>query len=292
MPRRPIFKYSGKHSSVEAGFLLSARTLISFRSAVIISPIHSWRARFAALTLASLSLISAKAQPADGFPPETLAQAPQGKPWEPAWGFWPKAAPEAWQQTHWSFVRQARKGGVDVLFLGDSITKGWSGAGKEIWAQHYQPLKGLNIGIGGDTTRQTLWRLENGALDGIEPKVVVLMIGVNNIFTATGSDEEIAQGVGEIIKRLQAKLPHAKILLQSVLPLGNSAQSERAARINGLLAAMASPSVKFLDLTATFKGPDGKVNAAFYRSDLVHLEAPGYAAWHEALKPVLDEMLR
>lgn len=245
----------------------------------------------AVLVLVLMLPLSVQAQPAAGFPPETLAQAPQGKPWEPAWGFWPKAPPESWQQTHWSFVRQARKGGVDVLFLGDSITKGWSGAGKEVWAQNYQPLKALNIGIGGDTTRQTLWRLENGALEGMQPRVVVLMIGVNNIFTGTGNDEEIARGVGEIIKQIQAKRPDAKILLQSVLPLGNEAQSARAARINRLLAAHQSSSVRFLDLTAVFQGTDGKVNPALYRSDLVHLEAPGYAAWHKVLKPVLDELL-
>jgi lysophospholipase L1-like esterase len=118
------------------------------------------------------------------------------------------------------------------------------------------------------------------------------MIGVNNIFTGTGNDEEIVRGVEEIIKQLQARRPGVKILLQSVLPLGNEAQSARAARINGLLAAQQSSSVKFLDLTAVFKGADGKVNPVLYRSDLVHLEAPGYAAWHEALKPVLDELLR
>ena len=252
------------------------------------SPINLRRTLFAALTLVSVSAMSAPVEPGGPFPPETLAQAPGGKPWEPAWGFWPKAAPD----THWGFVRQARQGGVDVLFLGDSITKGWAGAGKEIWARHYQPMKGLNIGIGGDTTRQTLWRLENGALDGIEPKVVVLMIGVNNIFTATGSDEEIVRGVAEILKRVQARLPRAKILLHGILPLGNQAQSARVARINEMLAGLASPSVRFLDLGDKFKGSDGKVNAALYRSDLVHLEAPGYAVWDEALKPVLDELLR
>jgi platelet-activating factor acetylhydrolase IB subunit beta/gamma len=250
------------------------------------------RVMFAALSFALVPPSSAQAQAGANFSPELLAPAPQGKPWEPAWGFWPKAAPEAWQQTHWGFVREARKGGVDVLFLGDSITKGWAGAGKEIWAQNYQPLKALNIGIGGDTTRQTLWRLENGALDGIHPKVVVLMIGVNNIFTGTGNDEEIVRGVDEIITRIHSMRPEAKILLQSVLPLGNDGQSARASRINGMLAARQSSGVKFLDLTGVFKGADGKINAALYRSDLVHLEAPGYAAWHEALKPALDELLR
>ncbi|CAM3030920.1 GDSL family lipase [Rariglobus hedericola] len=232
------------------------------------------------------------AQPAGGFDPKTLAQAPQGKPWEPAWGFWAQATPESWQQTHWGFVNQAKKGGVDVLFLGDSITKGWAGAGKEVWAQHYQPLKALNIGIGGDTTRQTLWRLENQAMEGIQPKVVVLMIGVNNIFTATGTDEEIAQGIAEIIKQIHAKRPAAKVLLTSVLPLGNAGQSARAAKINRLVAAKQPSFVRFLDLTGTFQGADGKVVAELYTADLVHLAKPGYEAWDKAMRPVLIAMLR
>lgn len=232
------------------------------------------------------------AQPAGGFDPKTLAQAPHGKPWEPAWGFWSAAPPSSWQQTHWGFVNQAKKGGVDVLFLGDSITKGWSGAGKEIWAQAYQPLKALNIGIGGDTTRQILWRLENDALEGIQPKVVVLMIGVNNIFTGTGNDEEIAQGVGEIIKQIHARRPAAKILLTGILPLGNEGQAARALRINGLISAKLPSFVRFLDLTKTFRGPDDKVVAEFYGSDKVHLAQPGYAAWDKFMRPVLTEMLR
>lgn len=244
------------------------------------------------LALALSSLIAVQAQPSGGFDPKTLAQAPQGKPWEPAWGFWPKAPPASWQQTHWGFVSKAKQGGVEVLFLGDSITKGWSGAGKEIWAQHYQPLKALNIGIGGDTTRQTLWRLENEAMAGIQPKVVVLMIGVNNIFTATGTDEEIAQGVGEILKQIHVKSPASKILLFGILPLGNQGQSARAARINVLIAKFQAPSVRFVDLTAKFQNAEGKVIPELYSQDLVHLATPGYAVWHEAMKPVLAEMLK
>ena len=246
----------------------------------------------AALAFVLSAPLAVQAQPAGGFDPKTLAQAPQGKPWEPAWGFWPKATPESWQQTHWGFVSKAKQGGVDVLFLGDSITKGWAGAGKEIWAQTYQPLKALNIGIGGDTTRQTLWRLENQALEGIQPKVVVLMIGVNNIFTGTGNDEEIAKGIDEVVKQIHAKRPAAKILLVGILPLGNEGQSARAAKINGLVTANLPPYVRSLDLTGSFKGADGKVITELYTADLVHLAPPGYAAWDKAMRPVLTEMLR
>lgn len=245
-------------------------------------------------SLFALTLVATctHAQSPGNFPPETLAAAPAGKPWEAAWGFWPKAAPEAWQQTHWGFVNQAKKGNVDVLFLGDSITKGWSGAGKEIWMQNYQPLKALNIGIGGDTTRQVLWRLENGALDGVQPKVVVLMIGVNNIFTGTGTDEEIARGINEIIARIHAQRPAAKILLAGILPLGNVDQSARALNINRLVSAKTPAFVRYLDLTGVFRGADGQVVAELYSNDRVHLAKPGYEAWDKAMRPVLSELLR
>ncbi len=256
------------------------------------SPKKSLRFSLLSLALALSSPLFTNAQPSGEFAPELLAQAPYGKAWESAWGFWSKAPPAAWQQTHWGFVNQAKKGGVDVLFLGDSITKGWAGAGKEIWAQNYQPLKALNIGIGGDTTRQTLWRLENQALEGIQPKVIVLMIGVNNIFTGTGGDEEIARGIGEIIAQIHAKRPAAKILLTSILPLGNEGQSARASKINQLVSAKPPAFVRYLDLTGIFKTADGKVVTEFYTSDLVHLATPGYAAWDKAMRPVLTEMLR
>lgn len=217
--------------------------------------------------------------------------APKGKPWEPAWGFW-KDAPTSWLPTHRGFVKKAQKGGFDVLFLGDSITNGWSGAGKTIFAEHYEPLKALNIGIGGDTTRQTLWRIDHDALSGIEPKVVVLMIGVNNIFTGTGNDEEIARGIEEVTKQILAKRPKSKILLQSILPQGNKANTERSKNINAMIAKLANEQIRYLDLTSTFQDADGNLNESLYRNDKVHLSTEGYAAWDAVLRPVLLEMLK
>lgn len=248
------------------------------------------RSALLAFALSATALTQAHAQ--TQYAPELLAQAPQGKPWEAAWGFWPKATPEAWQQTHGGFVSQAKKGGFDVVFLGDSITKGWAGAGKEIWARNYQPLKAINIGIGGDTTRQTLWRIDHEAFADLKPKVVVLMIGVNNIFTANGNDEEIAKGVQEILKQIHTRLPATKVLLLSILPLGNQGQSTRASKINHLLAGFQSPTVQFLDLTPAFIGDDGRAVPALYNSDLVHLSPAGYEAFDKKLQPALLKLLK
>lgn len=224
----------------------------------------------------------------DGIPE---GPAPAGKPWEPAWGFWPKS-PTAWHPTHLGFVKKVQEGGVEVLFLGDSLTKGWSGAGNEIWERDYAPRKAVNIGIGGDTTRQTLWRLDHKAMEGIQPRLVVLMIGVNNIFTGTGSDEEIFKGVETVVRKIQMISPSSKILLLGVLPVGNEAQAARIRSINALLSNLAGPSVAFLDMGPQFVDAGGKLDTALYTPDLVHLATPGYARWSETMGPVLEGLLK
>lgn len=254
-------------------------------AAVSFSSMTAARAQTPAAPPATGSTNTAAADPMVSGP------APRGKAWEPGWGFWPKV-PAAWQQTHYGFVSQTSKGGVDILFLGDSLTKGWSGEGKEIWAKNYAPLKAANIGIGGDTTRQTLWRLDHKAMDGITPKVVVLMIGVNNIFTGTGTDEEIVQGVGEILKQIHARSRNSKVLVLGILPLGNTAQSERARNINSKVAPLCTGNVRFLDMSTKFVDAEGKVLPECYREDKVHLGAAGYTAWDAAMYPVLQEMLK
>src|SRR5207248_8004812 len=97
------------------------------------------------------------------------------------------------KERHDGFVAIAKKGDVDLLFLGDSITDGWRGGGKAVWEKNFAPLKAANFGIGGDRTEHVLWRLQHGELDGIKPKLAVLMIGTNNL--GANKDEEIADGV-------------------------------------------------------------------------------------------------
>src|SRR5688500_5427465 len=92
-----------------------------------------------------------------------------------------------WIKRHEGFVEIAKKGDVDLLFLGDSITDAWRGR-KEIWEKNFAPLKAANFGIGGDRTQHVLWRLQNGEFDGIKPKVVMLMIGTNNVSSDSAED--------------------------------------------------------------------------------------------------------
>ncbi len=119
-----------------------------------------------------------------------------------------------WQKLHESFLDRAKQGDVDLLFMGDSITQGW--ANNDVWKRYYGARKPANFGIGGDRTQHVLWRLDHGEMEGISPKVIVLMIGTNNI--GNNTPEEIAEGVRAIVDRMRSAAPEAKILLLGVFP--------------------------------------------------------------------------
>src|SRR4029077_7393556 len=108
------------------------------------------------------------------------------------------------EKRHLGFLEIAKKGGVDFLLLGDSITDGWRGGGKKVYAEHFEPLKAANFGIGGDRTPPVLWGLQNGELEGITPKLCMLMIGTNN---GKDSAEDVAAGITAIIKEIHKKSP-------------------------------------------------------------------------------------
>ena len=132
----------------------------------------------------------------------------------------PAESKSAWMELHRSFVERGKKetvakeGPVDLLFLGDSITQGWHN--NDVWKRSYGARNAANFGIGGDRTQHVLWRIQNGELEGIEPKVTVLMIGTNNASSAT--PDEIAQGITAITKELHRRLPKTRILLLGIFP--------------------------------------------------------------------------
>ena len=144
----------------------------------------------------------------------------------------PKPRDGNWVKRHESFNEVSKKGEVQLVFLGDSITQGWEGNGKEAWAKTWAPLKAANFGIGGDRTEHVIWRLQNGNFDGIKPKLIVLMIGTNNTghqgrpaaehggVVYTSSAEQTAEGVKMILDILGKKLPETKVLLLGIFPRG------------------------------------------------------------------------
>ncbi len=226
----------------------------------------------------------------------TSSAPAKDKPAIAAWGFWPNF-PQAWMQTHNGFVQRTKQGAakqdINVIFFGDSITQGWGGDGKDVWDKTYAPLGAVNYGIGGDTTRQVLWRILNGEVEGLNPKLVVLKIGTNNLYNDlnSGSDEEIADGITKIVSTLREKLPNTKILLLGVLPRQNDYFSGRAKRINEIIKKLDNgQTVRFLDMSDKFQTELGKVKPELYVPDQLHLAKPGYELWAATMKPLFDEM--
>ena len=210
-----------------------------------------------------------------------------------------RSNPTNWVARHEGFVEIAKKGNVELLFLGDSITDGWRGRGKAVWDQFYAPRQAANFGIGGDRTQHVLWRIEHGELDGIKPKAIVLMIGTNN--TGKESDgkprnttPEIIEGVTAIVKTLRTKLPGSKILLLAIFPRGGKDAPQRAqiAEINSAIAKLDDGrQVKYLDIGTKFLEPDGTLPKGIM-PDLLHPNEKGYQIWADAIEPTLTGMLK
>jgi lysophospholipase L1-like esterase len=192
-------------------------------------------------------------------------------------------------------VKENKTKPINVIFFGDSITQGWGGEGKEVWAQRYAPLGAVNFGIGGDSTRQVLWRIENGEIEGLSPRLIVLKIGTNNLYGDfnAGSDEEIAAGITKIVTTLRQKLPQTKILLLGLLPRQNTWFSGRTAKINSIIAKLDDgKSVRFLDMSSQFQTETGKVKPELYNADQLHLVKKGYELWADTMQPLFDEMMK
>jgi lysophospholipase L1-like esterase len=208
----------------------------------------------------------------------------------------PAAAPgprdKGWVKRHDGFVEIAKKGNVDVLFLGDSITDGWRGQ-KKTWDAAFGAYKPANFGIGGDQTQHVLWRIQNGELDGIKPKVAVVMIGTNN--TGGHSAEQIADGIKAIVTTIHEKSPDTKVLLLGVFPRGKmipNNQNTKIIEINKVIAKLddGGKKVKYLDIGEKFM-KDGQIPGDIM-PDYLHLSAAGYQIWADAITPTLKDMLR
>jgi lysophospholipase L1-like esterase len=211
----------------------------------------------------------------------------------------PEPRSASWMKRHERFVEEAKqdKDKIDVLFLGDSITDFWRRSGPRfgtnIWAKYYAPLNAADFGISGDQTQHVLWRIENGELDGLHPKVTVLMIGTNN--GLSNSPAQIADGVKAILDKIQEKCPDTKILLLGVFPRNRTndvaAQIEAPDKINAIISSYADGTkIRYLNINKQFLGPDGKVPADIM-PDFLHPNEHGYQLWADAMNPTLYQML-
>jgi lysophospholipase L1-like esterase len=230
--------------------------------------------RFVPVLMGSALLLTSASQ-AVAQKPTTVSPSPRTDGW--------------WTKLHDSFLDQAKKGDIDLLFLGDSITQGWNN--NETWKKHYTPRKAANFGIGGDGTQHVLWRVENGEVDGIKPRAVVLMIGTNN--AGNSSADEIAAGVKAIVEQLRKRLPETKILLLGVFPRSQKPDEVRAKlkNVNEQIAKLNDgEKIHYLDIGSKFLQEDGTISAEIM-PDFLHLSPKGYELWADAIEPSLKKLL-
>ena len=179
---------------------------------------------------------------------------------------------------------------IQLVFDGDSITDGWQGAGKTIWAARYAKLNAFDFGIGGDRTESVLWRLSQGQMDGINPKLIALMIGTNNL--GGYKNEQIVEGIKTTVAEYQKRCPKAVILLQAIFPRGEHPTDPYRARIKEINAAISAfgdgKKVIFVDFGDKFLNPDGTMSREIM-NDFLHPTAKGYQIWAEAIAPVIAQ---
>ncbi len=192
---------------------------------------------------------------------------------------------------------------IDVVFFGDSITQNWTGSqqrmaekdGKRAIDNYFGMYNTIGMGISGDRTEHLLYRLENGNFDGISPKVVVLMIGVNNLLSGDDSPEEIAGGITQVVKALLKKLPKTHIILHGTFPTGaHPFDPNRLAvnRIHELIVPLSRDKrVHYIDLRKKFLNKNRTLNYDYFSKDNIHLHGKAYDVWAEAIKPLIDDMM-
>ncbi len=209
-----------------------------------------------------------------------------------------------WYQRHEAKCREAASANHDLIFIGDSITHlfegdpNWKGRGERIWQRFYGQRRAMNLGYGWDRTQNVLWRLAHGEFAGQTPRLVVLLIGTNNLSatanSASSSPAEIADGIAAICRRIDAASPQSRILVMGVLPRGTPADPIRARilEINRLLEAFAKsqPSITFLDIGARFLDGSGRI-PVLLMDDGTHPTEAGYELWAQSIEPVVCEAM-
>lgn len=196
---------------------------------------------------------------------------------------------------HQSFLETARAGNIDLLFVGDSITDWWRQAnrGLPVFTEYFGGYRTANFGIAGDTTQGVLWRMQNGELDGFQAKLIMLMLGTNNI--NRNANDDIAEGDRAIIAEFRKRQPQAKVLLLGVFPRGAAADNPFRPSIKAINAKLATfadnTNVFYMDIGDKFLAADGTLSPDIM-PDGLHPNERGYRIWAEAVAPRIKELMR
>jgi lysophospholipase L1-like esterase len=206
------------------------------------------------------------------------------------------------QIAHAQLLEKAHRGRIDVYFEGDSITRRWGATDYPDllanWTSNFFGWNAANFGWGADTTQNILWRLHSGELDGVHPKVIVLLAGTNNVGNSTPSDsddvrvDDISRGIRAILDVMREKAPDATIVLTAIFPRNdNMAVMPTINRINAKIASFADGrAIRFLNINDRLADADGRLFDGMMR-DRLHPTTQGYQVWADALKPIFTELL-
>jgi lysophospholipase L1-like esterase len=201
-----------------------------------------------------------------------------------------------WYHKHADHVAIAREGKAELIFLGDSITESWNWGEQQqaIFQQYFGRYPSANFGIGGDQTQNLLWRLQNGLKGQLKPKLVIVLIGVNNFGHSQHSPEQVAEGVAAVVEQALANYPDAYVLVSGVFPFDEKADSPNRSRVTALNALLSNLSaldrVWVKDLGAVFIESDGSIDKNIM-GDFLHPSAAGLERYAKKLAPVVDDLI-
>lgn len=195
-----------------------------------------------------------------------------------------------WNQKHEANVARAAQGNVDVLLLGDSITEGWNNTA--IWKERFPKLQVANFGVGGDTTANLLWRLENGEIGNLRPRLIVLMIGINNLGRNGDKPAEVVTGIQSIVSMLHARIPACKILVLGLLPADEKPRTRLRKQIADTNRRLAKNlhdghSILVEDYSSVVLEPDGTISPEIM-ADFLHPTPAGYKRLADAMFPRME----
>ncbi len=197
-------------------------------------------------------------------------------------------------------LQRAREnpGAYDIEFIGDSITQGWEGAGRNVWQEFYGKRKCINMGVSGDRTQNVLWRFDQGQLDGIKARVAVVMIGTNNsndnkAGVEDNSTADILEGVQAIVQQIRTRQPDTKIILLGIFPRGQTFSTQRGKilQVNEALARLDDGrNIFYVDIGSQLIENEGSISKSMMK-DYLHPGEAGYTIWAAAIEPKLKELL-
>jgi lysophospholipase L1-like esterase len=217
--------------------------------------------------------------------PQAIVPDVQTADWAKSW----------WGPRHEEKLKEKEaRGKIDLLMIGDSITHGWEQTGKAIWDKYYGKRNALNIGFSGDRTEHVIWRLQHGEVDGISPRLAVIMIGTNNAGHRQDKPEDTAAGIKAIVAELRTRLPDTKCLILAIFPRGE--QPDDSLRklndaTNKIIQGLADDkNVFFLDINDQFVDDHGTLPKDIM-PDLLHPNEKGYELWAAAMEPTVKKLM-